>query len=799
MLCCAKGEWIAQRFRLLKEVNNLRIAERYSRERELTAEERQAVLELLGSRDRVKFDVMRKELAKLGTDPDALFNLERGERLALNGNVVEHKLASGFGRSSWKDVPEDLRALLRDAVLHETDPDLLMSLLLEHGMPETKADKLVGWSPPDGYLGFSRVALEKLVPLLEAGSNEHEAIEKAYPDRPAAGVFQALPVLDSVDTPMELKSVTNPVVRRALVETRKVINALVREHGAPARIVVELAREMHQGPTGRKEQSRRRAQQEKRRDEARDQVAKFGGNPNSRQDVLRWLLWKEQNKECLYTGRAIPVAELFHGAEWDVDHILPHWQSLDDSYMNKVLVHRTANAAKRDRTVPQWLGEDSEDFRGVMARAKRCLNNTLLDFPYPKYKRLLQSVVETDQFAQRQLNDTRYITSAVARYLQLLYPVELRRGEKAVQTCRGGLTSHLRKSWGLNNVLDDLLDKDGKPVLTKNRDGEDVKSRADHRHHAVDAVVVALSSRPLLKKFQDYYKRLGLEGVGMVPFPVGWELLREDVADEARRIVVSHRADRKLRGALHEETFYGQARDRSGEAIPGAYVTRKTLSSLSGKMVHNIRDAVVREAVTLHLREKGWDGKDNALPKGWEEGGLTMPDGTAIRRVRVEVPISAPVGLGHRFAISGNNHHMEIVSLPPKRDGEARRMAASVVPMMEAAARARPRPGEEPRPVVQRMYDDGTEFVMSLGRKETVRLWGVPERGPVYCVVQKLAGDSVPSTSIDLYLRDVRDSRPASEGNKSPFLRLNSFKAWTSLSVEKIQIDPLGRVNKAGD
>lgn len=799
MLCCGKGEWIAQRFRLLKEVNNLRIAERFSRERDLKADERAAILQLLGSRDRVKFDVMRKELAKLGTDPDARFNLERGERLALNGNIVEHKLASGFGRANWKVLAEDRKSLLRDAVLHETDPEALKSVLMEYGMPELKADKLVGWGPPDGYLGYSRLALEKIVPLLEEGLNEHEAIEKAYPDRPSAGVFRALPVLDSVDTPMELKSVTNPVVRRALVETRKVINALVREHGVPARIVVELAREMHQGPMGRKEQSRKRALQEKRRGEARDQMVQYGGNPNSRHDVQRWLLWKEQNKECLYTGRPIPVTELFHGAEWDVDHILPHWQSLDDSYMNKVLVHRSANAAKRDRTVPQWLGEDSEEFRNVISRAKRCLNNSALDFPYPKYKRLLQAEVETDQFAQRQLNDTRYITTAVARYLQLLYPVELRRGEKAVQTCRGGLTSHLRKSWGLNTVLDDLLDKDGKAVMTKNRDGEDVKSRADHRHHAVDAVVVALSTRPLLKKFQDYYKRLGLEGIGLVPFPEGWDLLRDDVETEARRIVVSHRADRKLRGALHEETFYGQAKGRDGSEIPGSFVTRKTLSALSGKMVHNIRDEAVRSMVIQRLRERGWDGKDNALPKGWDEGGVAMPDGTPIRRVRVEVPISSPVDLGHRFAISGNNHHMEIVTLPPKKAGEPRRMAAAVVPMMEAASRARPKPGERPLPIIRREFEDDVEFVMSLGRKETLRLWGVSERGPVYCVVQKLAGDSVPSSTIDLYLRDVRDSRPATEGNKTPLLRLNSFRNWAELKLEKVQVDPLGRVNKAGD
>jgi len=799
MTCCPKGEWIAQRFRILKEVNNLRVAERYSRERELKGEERDALLALLGERDRVTFDMMRKELAKQGLHPDSMFNLERGERKALNGNVVEHKLAVAFGRSKWRSLEEGVKNLLRDAVLHEPDPSALKSALMEHGADEGKAEKLTGWNPPDGYIGYSRRALEKLVPLLEDGLNEHEAIEKAYPDRPSAGVFSFLPVLDSAETPMDLKSVTNPVVRRALVETRKVVNALVREHGVPARIVVELAREMHQGPQGRKEQSRRRAIQEKRRDEAREQLVGYGGNPNSRQDVMRWLLWKEQNKQCLYTGRPIPPTELYHGAEWEVDHILPHWQSLDDSYMNKVLVHRTANAEKRDRTPIQWLGEGSDAFLQLVARAKRCLNDSQLDFPYPKYKRLLQAEVETDQFAQRQLNDTRYIATAVVKYLQLLYPVDLRRGEKAVQSCRGGLTALLRRSWGLNSVLDDILDKDGKPLKTTDRDGVEIKSREDHRHHAIDAVVVALSTRSLLKRYQDYFKRYGRDGTGDVPLPEGWDFLRDDVERMVRRIVVSHRADRKLRGAFHEETFYGQARDREGNEIPGVFVTRKPLKDLTGKMVRNIRDAAVRDLIMARLRDRGWNGKDNALPKDWEGEGLTMADGTPIRKVRVEVPIASPVDLGHRHAISGNNHHMEIVTLPGKAPDEPRKMAAVVVPMMEAAARVRPAPGSRPEPMVRRVYDDDMEFVMSLGRKETVRLWSPFDGSEVFCVVQNLAGSFTPATTIDLYLRDVRDSRPATEGNKKPFLRLKSFRNWKDLGLKKVQVDPLGRVSPAGD
>ncbi len=793
-LCCPKGEWIAQRFRILKEVNNLRIADGRSRERPLCESERATVLAKLEANDRVKFDALRKEVVKLGEVNDPRFNLERGHRAALNGNIVEHKLAVMFGRKAWRDMPDSARIELRDGLLHEESPEELTELFIRYGADPDKAERLTSWNPPDGYIGYSKLALERIVPLLDKGLNEHEAITEAYPNRQSSDAMDKLPVLDSSDVPMELSGVTNPVVRRALVETRKVVNALVREHGRPVKVMIELARNMHEGPEGRKRTSKMQRDRQTERNEARARVEEYGGNPNSRSDLMRWLLWDEQQGECVYTHRPIPPSELFNGAEWDIDHILPHWQSLDDSYMNKVLVHRSANAEKGDRTLIQWLGEESDEFRKIAVKIARMVDDPSRRYPYPKFKRLIQPEVESDQFASRQLNDTRYISKAVVSYLQLLYPPELRKGEKAVQSCRGGLTAHLRYNWALNrDILDDILDKNGEPVMTESRSGEAVKSRADHRHHAIDAVVVALSTRAMLKRFQDYYKVLGGDSSAMPSVPLPWNTFREDMRELTRRITVSHRADTKLRGSLHEETFYGQAKGRDGEVLPDRFVTRKTLDGLTGKAVKNIRDDVVRDIITSSLIAKGWDGSSNGLPKDWHQDPPVMPDGTPIRRVRVETTITAAVDLGHRVAISGNNHHMEIAETAPKPGGERGKIVAAVIPMMEAASRARPRPGESRRPIVQTEYEDGKRFLMSLARKETVLVKHPITGRDVSCVVQKLAGNSEFSSTIDLYLRDTRDSRPASEGNQTPFLRLQSFKAWRDLHTRKVFVDPLGR------
>jgi CRISPR-associated endonuclease Csn1 len=793
--CCPKGDWHAQQFRILKEVANLRISEYNREERPLTAGERDTVLGLLGVKDKVKFDELRKSLAKKGCDPNARFNLERGERKALLGNSVEHRLIWGFGKGRWPTLEDHEQARLRDLIVHEEDVEAVRQAILKYDLGPDKTDKLAKWNPADGYLGYSLKAILKLLPALEAGHDEYTAIQQAYPDRPEAVQVDRLPPLSAPELPPNLADLTNPIVRRALVEVRKVVNALVREHGRPARIVVELAREMKDGAKARKETSARNRDREVMRAKAAERVAELGGNRYSRSDINRWLFWEEQGGECLYTGRAIPVSELF-GGEWEVDHILPRWRSLDDSMMNKALVHRSANADKRDRTPAEWLGADSDAYDMLLRRADALVRANRL--PGPKFARLALREMSADAFTQRQLNDTRYLTVASVQYLNLLFPPEMRVGEKGVQSCRGGLTAELRRQWGLNSILPPLYNADGQEVMSeeKDADGNPLKSRADHRHHAIDAVVVGLSGRGLLKGYQNYWKQRDNLLPGQRPtFPTPWEALRSDVQFAASQIVVSHRAQKKIAGALHEETFYGAARDRGGAMLENRFVTRKPLSMLTGAMVEQIRDDVVRRLVIDRLAERGWDGKSATLPKDWHAG-LAMASGVPVRRVRIEKVLRNTARLGHRFAELGNNHHMEIVASQERGPGgQPLEVLASVVSTLDVARRVR----IERQPPVRRLHDDDRSLLMSLARKESVRALN-PNTGEwTVCVVQMLSGTIELSSRFDVVIRDARDSRPASIGNKTPFKRMRSVGNLRELCLTKVQVDPVGRFQLAND
>ncbi len=96
------------------------------------------------------------------------------------------------------------------------------------------------------------------------------------------------------------------------------------------------------------------------------------------------------------------------------------------------------------------------------------------------------------------------------------------------------MTSDVRYWWGLNSILQ--------------TDGSDKKNRDDHRHHAIDALVIALiDTKRLFALAND-------RGDDVQP---PWPGFRQEAERLIQGINVSHRVQRRLHGALHEETFYG--------------------------------------------------------------------------------------------------------------------------------------------------------------------------------------------------------------------------------------------------
>ncbi len=766
---CPRADRAAQQFRMLQEVNNLRLLDGVTGdERELAEEERAKLLAYLAEARQRTFDQMRKKLAF--TD-DVRFNLEGPERSKLKGNETDAALSAkkALGKRWWELSPEVKDAVVTVLIEEEHEDVAIGRLVEECGLSHAEAQLALSVGLPDGHMNFSHKAIVKLLPHLERGlllmadDETNSALHAAgylRPDQREVGERDFLPT--APDLP-------NPIVRQALVEVRKVVNALLREYGKPARIHIELARDAKRSFEQRREIRFENAKRRKLRENARGRIEEYRGDIKlSRKTVDRYLLWQEQEEYCVYCACKVSLAQLFNG-DTDVDHILPRWRSLDDSLANKVLSHRRCNAEKGDRTPREWLeGAEPDRYEKVLRVAER--------LPYNKRRRFQQKDIQLDDFVERQLRDTAYISRSVSQYLRCL-------GVEVVCT-RGQMTSDLRHWWGLNTILD--------------AEGRGEKNRADHRHHAIDAITIALTDRQRLHALANARGR---------DMPLPWAHFPDHAEKVIQAVNVSHRVQRGLHDALHEATIYGQTQrrttlgpDSSDKHRPWAkdwiedenrYVRRKPVSEIT-KMSHleKVRDPAIRKLLKQHLQDSGVDcDKGGQIPRDAFKGDNTprMPSGVPIKRVRMLERSTTFRQVSNRrachFVKPGKNHHIVYRTLG---DGAKQKWVAEVVTMWDAAVRA-----HNGAPIVERVDRDDVRFVMSLSIGEMFEIDG--DSGTrVLCVVHKLDQNSK-----RLNYKLHTDARPSGEVNKSN-LYLSPFN-MRERNACKLTIDPIGRKRRAND
>ncbi|HEY2838849.1 MAG TPA: type II CRISPR RNA-guided endonuclease Cas9, partial [Pirellulales bacterium] len=339
---CPRADRLAQRFRLLQEVNNLKYLDPGTKdELLLSQEQRTLLLALLSKTKEMTFDTIRKKLGFLESIP---FNLERGNRSKLLGTPVDALLANKeiFGKE-WHDRPEDEKTQIVRCLIHGDEGEIRRRAQAEWGLDEAATERLLNVDLPAGYSMLSIAALEKLVPHMERG-----LLYMTDDNTPcallAAGYLRAdqlrRQAKDQLPSPPD---VANPVVRRALSELRKVVNSIIGRYGKPSAIRLEFARNATVSKEQRQEMSKRMRDREAERDGAASRLRDEYGEKVTRDKIDQYLLWEEQGKVCIYSGRPIDVSHLL-GGEVHIDHILPRSRSLDNSFSNKVLCFIKHNA-----------------------------------------------------------------------------------------------------------------------------------------------------------------------------------------------------------------------------------------------------------------------------------------------------------------------------------------------------------------------------------------------------------------------------------------------------------------------
>lgn len=666
----AKGSYSAEYFRLLQDVNHLRLVKNNGESSALTAEQKQIYIDLVMKSATASYAQLRK---KLELSNDISFNMLRYGSDEI-GKVERKKLGH---MKFYHEMRKALNTVQKDAIstVSWEQRDEIARILLCYKSDDKRKAQLEKLDIPREFIPalltlstsktahLSAKALRKLIPYLEKGMTYAEACKEVY------GEHKSSITKKNKLSLFDIEPINNPVVRRAVSQTIRVINAVVREYGAPEVVRVELAREMGKPHDVRTQITKKQETNAKKNEELRQQIKKIKGAEPTGQDIVKFKLFQDQNGVCLYSGQNLDRTRLFEAGYVDVDHIIPYSISFDDSYTNKVLVRSPENRQKGNRIPADYFKSDPARWQRFETLVNTQVHN------WKKKRNLLTQALSEEQkngFKQRNLVDTQYI----ARVMYNLINDHLQFAEtgkydkkRRTQAVNGAITAHVRKRLGIQKIRED-----------------------GDLHHAVDAAVVACVSPGMIQKVTQYTKhrecirktkegyldtetgelmtREAYDAKYSPRFPAPWEHFRQelearlsdnpaeeiarlhlatyDSEEEIKPVFVSRKPKRKTTGAAHEATLHRKA---DGGYINKVSLTKLTLDKKTGEIEKYYApesDRLLYEALKKRLEE--FDGNaEKAFAEPFYKPKCDGTRGPLVKKVKIyeKKTITVPVGGGN--------------------------------------------------------------------------------------------------------------------------------------------------------
>lgn len=772
-----------QRFRIAQTLAHLRVTSPGEPERALSPKERALLSDHLRKGKELGLDKARR---LLGLPPEADFNT-REDKLVGDATAARLGAPKAMG-SGWHalslEVQDEVVATLLDAEEDMAAAEALAAL----GVDQDAAERAIGAMLPDGHAALSLMAMQRILPHLEAGMRYSDAVQAAgyahHSDTRTGELRDFLPYYGEVlfarigtgsgksEDPTEKRfgRAPNPTVHVALNELRRVVNAIIDRHGPPVEIVVETLREL-----GRSAEQRRQAERENKRNREKNDWRRALldelGEPPKPGNLMRLRLWEEQaadpkNRCCPYSGTPI-TPRMAISNEVEEDHILPFAATLDDSAANRVLVTREANRAKAKQTPWQAFGH-TPDWPAIASRAALLPPNKRWRFEPNAETRFAPG----GDFLARHLTDSATIAIWAVEYLRIVAPPE------KVWSAPGRLTALLRRALGLNS--DTVLGRGGAR-----------KDRTDHRHHAIDAVVIGLTDRSLLQRVSVAARRAEERGERLlVTLDPPWSGFVADVAERARAIVVSHKSDTGWQAALHNDTAYGPIAG-AGAGEPNVVVRRPLLSleSWSAEEVRvGVRDPVLADRIAQAVAARDATTRKTAL------AAMTHSGGHAVRRVRTVERLESrsvqPIrdrrtGRPYKLVKRDGNHRIEVWRLPSERQ-EMR-----VISLFEAAEEAVARQAGR-RPPDLRPHP-AAKLLMRLHKNDIVA-FGQGDRRRLLRVVKMRDGQ------VTLAPHNEGGNLKARDADRNDDFKYVTagLRGLRDNKARKVWVDPAGRVHDPG-
>lgn len=791
-----KSSPLFQLCRIYEAVNNIRLTRPDGSPRDITPEERTKIVAHLQSNASLSFAALKKLLKEKALIADQLTS-----KSGLKGNSTRVALAAALQPypqyhhlldmeletrmmtvqltdEETGEVTEREVAVVTDSYVHqplyrlwhilysiEERDAMRRALITQLGMKEEDLDgglldqlyRLDFVKP--GYGNKSAKFICKLLPQLQQGLGYSEActaVGYRHSNSPTSEEITERTLLEKIPL-LQRNELRQPLVEKILNQMINLVNALKAEYGVDE-VRVELARELKMS---REERERMTIQNDKRK-EANDKVAeriRQCGLYPTKPRIQKYMLWEEAGKVCLYCGRSIEEEQCLNGDDMEVEHIIPKSVLYDDSYGNKTCACHECNQTKGNRTALEYIRA-----KGWEAKYMERINDLLKEkkISYSKHQRLrwLKEDIPSD-FLERQLRLTQYISHQAMAILQ--------QGIRRVSASEGGVTARLRSLWGYGKILHTLnLDRYDSMGETErvSREGEATEElritnwskRMDHRHHAIDALVVACTRQSYIQRLNRLSSEFGREDkkmedqeaqeqqateTGRLSNLERWLTQRphfsvRTVSDKVAEILISYRPGQRVvtrgrniyrkkmadgrevtcvqrgvlvpRGELMEASLYGKILSQGRERI----VKRYPLHDLKGEVV----DPRLRELIAEYNQEITSKVKAKGAPLY-----LDAAEKQEVRSVRCyvtqpSVAKAIPIRFDERgraitFVQSGSNHHLAIYRTPKGK------LLESIVSFWDAVNRARyglPLIIKYPRKAMEQVIqrEDIPESVLSL-------------------------------------------------------------------------------------
>lgn len=890
-----KSSPLFQLCRIYEAVNNIRLTRPDGSPRDITPEERAKIVAHLQSSASLSFAALKKLLKEKALIADQLTT-----KSGLKGNSTRVALAAALqpypqyhhlldmeletrmmtvqltdeetGEVTEREVAVVTDSYVRQPLyrlwhilysIEERDA-MRRALITQLGMKEEDLDgglldqlyRLDFVKP--GYGNKSAKFICKLLPQLQQGLGYSEAcaaVGYRHSNSPTSEEITERTLLEKIPL-LQRNELRQPLVEKILNQMINLVNALKAEYGVDE-VRVELARELKMSREERERMAEGNRRREKENKAIAEKIRECGLFP-TKSRIRKYMLWEEAGEQCLYCGQILTLSQCLNGDDMEVEHIIPKSVLYDDSYGNKTCACRRCNKEKGNRTALEYIrakGWEAE----YMDRINGLLDKKAISYSKHQRLRWLKEDIPSD-FLERQLRLTQYISRQAMAILQ--------QGIRRVSASEGGVTARLRSLWGYDDILHTLnLDRYDSMGETErvSREGEtteklrikDWSKRKDHRHHAIDALVVASTRQGYIQRLNRVSSESEREAMSgeievqkatktdKLSLLERWLTQRPHlsvraVSDKVAEILISYRPGKRVvtrgrniyrkktadgrevtcvqrgvlvpRGELMEASLYGKILSQGRERI----VKRYPLHDLKGEVVDpRLRELITTYNQELKSREKGAPIPPLCLDKDKKQEVRSVRCYAKTLSLDKAIPMCFDEkGEPTTFVKSASNHHLALYRTPKGK------LVGSIVTFWDAVDRARygiplvithPREvmeqvlqrGDIPESVLRSLPPSDWVFVESLQMNEMVIIGLSDEELQRALEAQDYRKLSehlyrVQKLSAGKYFIRYHLDTDVDEDNRSgriPKFYQLSLDAYKKNNVRKVRVDLLGRIS----